>query len=342
MNKLIEIKNLFVESEGSTRKKNKTSIPLLHDVGLSIESGQVLGLVGESGCGKTMTALSILGLLPKNIKITRGEINFYPRDSHDENALDLTALSKKEMRNLRGNHITMIFQEPMTSLNPLMSVGEQMKEILSENIGLKGRENYEKCVQLLQSVNIPEPGKVYHYNPWRLSGGMRQRVMIAMALSCRPELIIADEPTTALDVTTQAQILDLFNELKSKSASSFLFVTHDLGVIAEIADRTAIIYAGAVVEECSVSELFSMPLHPYTYGLMRARQGRSIHNKEALYTIPGVVPRAGAVTTGCAFAPRCERASKRCSVEMPPLEDARKSSALAVDGHRVRCWRFTE
>jgi oligopeptide/dipeptide ABC transporter ATP-binding protein len=184
----------------------------------------------------------------------------------------------------------------------------------------------------LGTVNIPEPAKIYHYHPFRLSGGMRQRVMIAMALACEPELIIADEPTTALDVTTQAQILDLFNEIRGRTRSSFIFVTHDLGVISEIADRTAVIYAGYVVEECTVAALFEKPLHPYTDGLMQSRRGRKNGNREQLYTIPGAVPVPGNTPPGCPFAPRCAYAGDRCRREVPPLSEIET-------GHRVRCWR---
>jgi oligopeptide/dipeptide ABC transporter ATP-binding protein len=324
---LLDIRGLTVEAG------EKQTVPLLHEISLSLERGQVFGLVGESGCGKTMTALSVVGLLPNRVRVTGGEIDFAQRN--------LCALSAKEMRTVRGKHIAMIFQEPMTSLNPLLTIGEQMGEVLREHLGLKGAENRERCADLLKSVSIPEPGKACHYQPWQLSGGMRQRVMIATALSCSPELIIADEPTTALDVTTQAQILDLFNDFKARLDSSFIFVTHDLGVIAEIADRTAVIYSGYVVEECSAAALFDTPLHPYTYGLMRAREGRRAANKEALYTIPGVVPRVGQQGAGCPFAPRCNRAADICRKEVPPLEDAGRISGSAA-GHKVRCWRLSK
>ncbi|GHU10785.1 ABC transporter ATP-binding protein [Spirochaetia bacterium] len=348
-NTTLEIRNLSVEVSSGKKKRGAPDrllaqgLPILRGIDLSLEKGRTLGLVGESGCGKTMTALSIMGLLPKNIRITGGEINFIPGSTtasqQDTDAQNLCTLKSEEMRKLRGKSISMIFQEPMTSLNPLLTIGEQMKEILREHLGLKGEENRALCIKLLESVKIPEPAKVYGYHPWRLSGGMRQRAMIAMALSCKPGLVIADEPTTALDVTTQAQILDLFNDLKSQSGSSFIFVTHDLGVIAEIADRTAVIYAGQVVEESSVEALFDMPLHPYTYGLMKARQGRASHNREALYTIPGTVPRVGQIMEGCAFAARCERAADSCFKEAPPLEEAH---GHAAGGHLVRCWRFAE
>jgi peptide/nickel transport system ATP-binding protein len=225
----------------------------------------------------------------------------------------------------------MIFQEPMTSLNPLLTIGDQLREIVEAHMGLKGVANRSHCLELLSSVHIPEADKVYDYMPFRLSGGMRQRVMIACALASEPELIIADEPTTALDVTTQAQILDLFNDLRRRIHSAFIFVTHDLGVIAEIADRAAVIYAGYVVEECTVADLFAKPLHPYTFGLMAARQKRRHGNSAPLYTIPGVVPSPGTLGPGCPFAERCDRAQARCREAVPPLTEAES-------GHRVRCF----
>lgn len=326
MSAVVEIEDLSVEILRG-RGKNIQVLPILRHIDLSVETGQVLGLVGESGCGKTMTILALMGLLPEGGRISGGKIWFQGRE--------LTTLPRREMEALRGKRITTIFQEPMTSLNPLLSIGEQLKEILYQHEGLKGKANRDRCVSLLQAVKIPEPEKIYDYYPFRLSGGMRQRVMIAMALSCEPELIIADEPTTALDVTTQAQILDLFNGIRGRTRSSFIFVTHDLGVIAEIADRTAVIYSGYVVEECSAAALFDRPLHPYTDGLMRSRMGRRNSNRENLYSIPGVVPTPGSLPPGCPFAPRCTYAEERCRREIPPLAAPPEIEA----GHRVRCWR---
>ncbi|MDR0641859.1 MAG: ABC transporter ATP-binding protein [Treponema sp.] len=328
MRALVEIEDLSVEILRG-RGKNGQVLPILRHIDLSVEKGEVLGLVGESGCGKTMTILALMGLLPEGGRISTGKIWFQDRE--------LTALSRREIEALRGKRITTIFQEPMTSLNPLLSIGEQMKEILYRHEGLKGKANRDKCVSLLQAVKIPEAEKIYDYYPFKLSGGMRQRVMIAMALSCEPELIIADEPTTALDVTTQAQILDLFNELRGRTRSSFIFVTHDLGIIAEIADRTAVIYAGYVVEECSVAALFERPLHPYTDGLMRSRMGRRNSNRANLYSIPGVVPVPGNMPPGCPFAPRCTYTTEQCRAELPPL--AIPSLPEIEGGHKVRCWR---
>jgi oligopeptide/dipeptide ABC transporter ATP-binding protein len=320
MSNVIEIRSLSVQIA-----KKDGSIPILEHIDLSLESGKVLGLVGESGCGKSMTAFAIINLLPPGGRITGGSIMFQGED--------IGSYSQEKMRKIRGKHIGMIFQEPMTSLNPLIPVGKQMGEIYYFHEHLRGRANRNKCLELLASVNIPEPANVYDCCPFKLSGGMRQRVMIAMALACEPELVIADEPTTALDVTTQAQILDIFNNLRRKIRASFLFVTHDLGVIAEIADRTAVIYSGYVVEECDVAELFSSPLHPYTNGLMRSRISRNKLNAEKqLYTIPGTVLAPEDRPGGCPFAPRCDRCIERCEKETPPLMEAAK-------GHTVRCWR---
>jgi peptide/nickel transport system ATP-binding protein len=321
---LIEIRDLSVTIGPAHPGRKAPEIPILKHIELSMEQGEVLGLVGESGCGKTMTVLAVMGLLPQGGRIAGGSINFMGRD--------LASLSQREMGKIRGRHISMIFQEPMTSLNPLMTIGEQLREILARHEGLTGAANKAECLRLLQAVNIPEVEKIYDSAPFRLSGGMRQRVMIAMALSCEPELIIADEPTTALDVTTQAQILDLFNEIRGRTQSSFIFVTHDLGVIAEIADRTAVIYAGYVVEECSAASLFEKPLHPYTDGLMRSRMGRKNSNREHLYSIPGAVPVPGNMPPGCPFAPRCAYTAEQCRREVPPLSEIEK-------GRRVRCWR---
>jgi peptide/nickel transport system ATP-binding protein len=289
--------------------------------------------VGESGCGKSMTAFSIVGLLPEGGEITGGGINFGGRD--------LIAALKTEGHKIRGREISMVFQEPMSSLNPLLTVGRQLYEVFYYHLGLKGVENKERCLDILRSMNIGEPARIYGYHPFQLSGGMRQRVMIAMALACEPRLVIADEPTTALDVTTQAQILDLFMELKEGAASSFIFVSHDLGVIAEVADRVCVMYAGRVVEECSARVLFETPLHPYTRALMKARLGGA-GGKRKLYSIPGNVPPPSENETGCVFAPRCaelcpEREA-RCFNEAPPLFTA--GGNLLECGHKVRCWRF--
>jgi oligopeptide/dipeptide ABC transporter ATP-binding protein len=322
MNNLLEISGLSVEI--TSREK---TIPVLRGIDLSLGRGQVLGLVGESGCGKTITVLAVLGLLPRGGAVSGGSIRFMRKD--------LTRLSGREMAKLRGKHISMIFQEPMTSLNPLMSVGEQLGEVLYCHEKISGKANREKCIDLLNAVQIPNPDKILRCRPFRLSGGMRQRVMTALALACEPELVIADEPTTALDVTTQSQIIDLFNVIRKRSRSSFIFVSHDLGILGEIADRIGVIYAGLTVEECAADVLLNAPWHPYTSGLMRARIGRRYSNREPLYTIPGTVPSPGNPGPGCPFYSRCEKSLERCVKAMPPFSEIE-------EGHRVRCWRFAE
>ena len=296
-------------------------------VNLSLERGKVLGLVGESGCGKSITMLSSMGLLPKNNCRVTGSILF--------DGQELNGLPQKEFQKIRGKRISMVFQEPMTSLNPVFTIGEQLREVLEQHMELKGQANKDKCLQLLSMVSIPDPKSVYDYYPFKLSGGMRQRVMIAMALACDPELLIADEPTTALDVTTQAQIVDLFKELQHKLNTSIVFISHDLGVIGEISDNIAVLYAGYVMEECDVRTLFRNPLHPYTFGLMSSRMGRSLKNKEKLYSIPGMVPSAENMPAGCPFAPRCPKAGPRCAREVPPLVEMEP-------GHKVRCWEVCD
>ncbi|MDR3302781.1 MAG: ABC transporter ATP-binding protein [Treponema sp.] len=319
---VLEVRDLSVQFRTKTAK-----IPVLRGVSFNVRRQETLGLVGESGCGKSMTAFSIMGLLPEGGEITEGGISF--------EGGNLIAALKAEPHKIRGRQISMVFQEPMSSLNPLLTIGQQLYEVLYYHLGLKGAENRERALNLLRSVNIGEPPRVYSCYPFRLSGGMRQRVMIAMALACQPRLVIADEPTTALDVTTQAQILDLFMELKESASSSFIFVSHDLGVIAEVADRICVMYAGRVVEECSVQALFDMPLHPYTQALMQARFGGE---EKKRYAIPGSVPSPQDAGTGCAFAPRCEKSAERCTLETPPLFEA--GGSRVEHGHKARCWRF--
>ncbi|GMO44973.1 MAG: ABC transporter ATP-binding protein [Treponemataceae bacterium] len=326
MTAILDISGLSVEITA----KNAV-FPVLRNIDLRLERKQVLGLVGESGCGKSMTAYSIMGLLPEGGAVSGGSISFQGED--------LIAAMKKTPQKIRGRHIAMIFQEPMSSLNPLFTIGQQMSEVFYYHLGLKGAANRTACEKLLRAVNIPEEKRVYDYHPFRLSGGMRQRVMIAMALICEPELIIADEPTTALDVTTQAQILDLFIDLKKRTHSSFIFVSHDLGIIAEIADRVAVMYAGRIVEECSAAALFDMPLHPYTLALMKSRiVRRSGEGDKPLFAIPGTVPPPLAEERGCAFAPRCDKRTGRCEREAPDFFEA--ADSRAETGHKVRCWRF--
>jgi oligopeptide/dipeptide ABC transporter, ATP-binding protein, C-terminal domain len=313
-----EIKDLVVKFGRPGR-----AFPVVKGVNLSLERGKVLGLVGESGCGKSVTMLSSMGLLPQNNCEVSGSILF--------DGQDLMKVAPKDFQKIRGKRISMVFQEPMTSLNPVFTIGNQLEEMLAQHEGLKGKANKDKCLELLSLVSIPDPESVYDYYPFKLSGGMRQRVMIAMALACDPELLIADEPTTALDVTTQAQIIELFKDLQHKLHTSIVFISHDLGVIGEISDHIAVLYAGYVMEECGVKTLFQNPLHPYTFGLMSSRMGRTLKNKDKLYSIPGIVPSAENMPAGCPFAPRCARAGERCANAVPPLREVEP-------GHKVRCW----
>ena len=300
-------------------------------VSLALSKGETLGVVGESGCGKSITALSILRLVPSPPgRIVGGTIRFQGR-----NLLELT---EADMRALRGNHISMIFQEPMTSLNPVLSIGRQITETLMLHQGLSRHAAFERAVEMLTLVRIPEAQRRIRQYPHQFSGGMRQRVMIAMALSCNPNVLIADEPTTALDVTIQAQILHLIQEIKDKLGTAVILITHDLGVVAETAQRVVVMYAGRKVEEAPVGELFALPLHPYTRGLMAAipRLSRAFdERRRRLAEIPGMVPSLRDMPQGCSFAPRCPLASDRCRTEYPAIEAARPS-------HLVACWNWRE
>ena len=297
------------------------------DVSFAIRPGQTLAVVGESGCGKSVTSLSIMRLVPQPPgRIVAGEIRF--------DGTDLLKLSERRMRKIRGNQISMIFQEPMTSLNPVFRVREQIGEVLRLHQGLDKAAAREKSIDLLRQVGIPSPESRVDDYPHQMSGGMRQRVMIAMALACDPRLIIADEPTTALDVTIQAQILELMDKLRRDTGTAVLLITHDLGVVAETAEHVVVMYAGRVVEEADARELFTNPLHPYTRGLMRSIPGVSeTGERERLEAIPGVVPSLLALPTGCKFNDRCRHAFERCFAEEPSLIDSRS-------GHTVRCWLY--
>jgi len=286
--------------------------------------GETLALVGESGCGKSATALSLLRLVPEPGKIVEGSIHF--------NGQDLRQLHLTDMRKIRGNEIAMIFQEPMTSLNPVYRIGEQIGETLKLHRGLSTRRSREVSVELLQQVGIPDPEQRLRSYPHQLSGGMRQRVMIAMALSCSPDLLIADEPTTALDVTIQAQIMALLRQLQRQSGMSVLLITHDLGIVAEQADRVAVMYAGRIVESATVATLFANPQHPYTEGLLHCLP-RLGSDGWAVQPIPGQVPTGGAPAIGCAFRDRCPQVFAPCHKKMPP-------EIKTEEGHIVRCWRY--
>jgi peptide/nickel transport system ATP-binding protein len=298
-------------------------------VSFDLARGETLGIVGESGCGKSVTALSILRLIPSETgRIASGSIRFEGEE--------LTALSEEAMKRLRGHRISMIFQEPMTSLNPVLTVGTQIAENVVRHLGVPWRLARDRACEMLDLVRIADSRRRLDEYPHQLSGGMRQRVMIAMALSCDPQVLIADEPTTALDVTIQAQILDLMLELKEKTGTAIVLITHDLGVVAETAQRVVVMYAGRKVEEAPVEVLFEEPLHPYTRGLMRAIPRLDIEADAAgtrprLQEIPGLVPNLTRPIVGCAFAPRCGFATDRCRAEPPPLVNAGA-------GHTVACW----
>jgi peptide/nickel transport system ATP-binding protein/oligopeptide transport system ATP-binding protein len=298
-------------------------------VGFTVDAGETIAIVGESGSGKSVTALSIMRLLPQRVgSITGGSIRLGDRE--------LTKLPEDEMRGVRGKEIGMIFQEPMTSLNPVHTVGAQIAEVLIEHEGLSGAEARERAITLLETVGIPEPTQRVDSFPHEMSGGMRQRAMIAMALACRPSLLIADEPTTALDVTIQAQILDLMEELQAELGMAIIFITHDLGVVAQMARRVVVMYAGQVVESGSVDQIFSRPRMPYTAGLIASipRLGSTVRGQR-LRTIPGHAPSLTDRPSGCRFAPRCEHAEAECREAVPPLEQV-------TDGHDVRCRRWRQ
>ena len=319
--KVLEVKNLktyFYTDEGE--------IPAVDGVDFSLERGETLAIVGESGCGKSVTSLSILRLIatPPG-KIVDGEILY--------NGRDLLKLSEKEMRSIRGNDISMIFQEPMTSLNPVFTVGKQIMESLIYHQNMTKEQARERAIEMLRLVDIPNPEKCINNYPYNLSGGMRQRVMIAMALACNPKVLIADEPTTALDVTIQAQILKLMAELQKKTETGIILITHDLGIVAQIARNVMVMYAGEAVEYADVRSIFKDPRHPYTIGLLKSIP--SIHEtQDELYTIKGMVPSPKNLPKGCLFAPRCEYATERCLQERPPLVDI-------GEGRKLRCWNCT-
>ena len=317
---LLEIKHLHTNF-----KTKKGIVRAVNDVSYSLEAGKTLGIVGESGSGKSVSAMSIIRLLDGNGYIESGEIYF--------DGKDIRKCTDKEMYHIRGNEISVIFQEPMTSLNPVFTIEKQIGEVFMNHQGMKKKEAYAAAVEMLREVKIPNPETVAKQYPFQLSGGMRQRVMIAMALSCRPKLLIADEPTTALDVTIQAQILKLMNEMKETLGTSILFITHDLGVINEMADEVAVMYCGQLVERASVREIFSAGKfsHPYTEGLMTSIPRLDTPKGEKLEPIPGTVPNPLYVPEGCRFAPRCKYCQERCKTEEPEL--------LPVeDGHLVRCF----
>jgi peptide/nickel transport system ATP-binding protein len=304
------------------------NIAAVDRISFSIREGEVLAIVGESGCGKSVTSLSIMGLVPSPPgKITNGQILLDNKD--------LTKFREKQMRAIRGREIAMIFQEPMTSLNPLFTIGNQLTEAIRiHNKSWNKKQVRERAVEIMKLVGLPRAEQLIDNYPHQLSGGMRQRVMIAMALVCNPKILIADEPTTALDVTIQAQILKLIKDLNSRLNTAVLLITHDLGVVAETCERVIVMYAGQIVEEAPVQEIFTNPKHPYTQGLIQSVPDMR-YKKSELYSIPGNVPKPGSITQGCRFAPRCPHAFDRCSGETPPLYEA-------GDYHKARCFLLTE
>ena len=322
--RLLDVKNLktyFFTDEGVVRA--------VDGVDLYIEKGETLGVVGESGCGKSVTALSIMKLIPQPPgRIVEGEINY--------NGTNLVTLAPNRMRKIRGKEISMIFQEPMTSLNPVFTVGEQIAEAIRLHEGLGRREAMAKTVDMLKLVHIPNAERRVKEYPHQLSGGMRQRVMIAMALSCGPKLLIADEPTTALDVTIQAQILDLLAEMRGRLGMAVMLITHAMGVIAETAQRVVVMYAGKVVEEATVEDLFAEPLHPYTQGLIRSipRIDTAASEKKRLEVIGGTVPNLLDPPPGCRFSPRCKFVRAECTGRTPPLIEVRPAHKVACVLHQ--------
>src|SRR6056297_780757 len=317
-----DLKTYFDTDEGTVKA--------VDGVSFHIDKGETLGVVGESGSGKSVTSLSTMRLIPQPPgRFAGGEIKFEGQD--------LLKKSEREMRKIRGNEISMIFQEPMTSLNPVYTVGDQIAEAIVLHQNKSRNQAMKLATEMLDLVGIPEPAKRVKNYPHQMSGGMRQRVMIAMALSCGPKLLIADEPTTALDVTIQAQILDLMRQLQREIGMSILFITHDLGVVAEIADRVVVMYAGRAVEEAHVNDIYGKPQMPYTRGLLNSipRVDQAATAQERLEAIPGNVPNPLHLPDGCAFHPRCKYMKDACKEAIPPLEDT-------GDGHMVRCIRWEE
>jgi peptide/nickel transport system ATP-binding protein len=319
MSALLDVRALktFFQVEGG-------EFPAVDGISFSIDPGRTLGIVGESGCGKSVTALSIMGLVPRPPgRIAGGEILF--------DGVDLLRLSNAALRELRGNRISMIFQEPMTSLNPVLTVGEQIVEGILRHRRMSRDAAKKLAIEMLRMVHISSPEQRFGDYPHRLSGGMRQRVMVAMALACKPKLLIADEPTTALDVTIQAQILDLMRTLREETGTAIILITHDLGVVAELADDVVVMYAGRIVERATVTALFAEPQHPYTVGLLGSIPRLDIE-QDRLAAIEGQVPNPLAPVTGCRFHPRCPFVIERCRHEDPPLFDL-------GNGHESACWR---
>ena len=321
---LLEVKDLSIHFD-----TDAGAVPAVRGISFSVDKGKTLGVVGESGCGKSVTALALMRLIREPGRISGGEI----RLETETGTVDLASLAPMgpEIRGIRGNRMAMIFQEPMTSLNPVHSIGRQIMEPIMLHQGLSRAEARDRAVAMLKAVGIPSPEQRLDDYPHQLSGGMRQRAMIAMALSCRPSLLIADEPTTALDVTIQAQVLHLMNDLRHQIGSSIVFITHDLGVVAQMADEVIVMYLGRIVEKATVAELFRDPRHPYTRGLMNSIPSMAIGRHQRLVPIKGTVPAPLSVKRGCAFADRCPQVMDRCRLDEPPL-------TADAAGHASACW----
>ena len=316
---LLSVKNLSTEFP-----VKKGIVKAVEDVSFDVDAGEILAIVGESGSGKSVTSLSVMGLLAEPGHVAGGSMEFEGKD--------LVTLSEREYRELRGNDMAMIFQEPMTSLNPVYRVGKQIVEAIRTHENVSKKEARERAIDMLRKVGIPSPEKRIDDYPHQMSGGMRQRVMIAMALSCNPKLLIADEPTTALDVTIQAQILDLLRRLRDDTGMAVLLITHDLGVVSETADRVVVMYCGQVVEEAEVRTLFDHPMHPYTLGLLKSIPRLEDDDSKRLYMIKGMVPNPLEMPPGCHFSDRCDSCMDICREKIPNLVD--------IDGHKVRCFLY--
>lgn len=321
MESILEVRDLHTEITTNYGKFEAVS-----GVSFELNKGETLGIVGESGCGKSLTSLSITGLLGAKVAVSKGEAIFEGKD--------IFHISEKEKRKIRGGKISMIFQEPMTALNPIITIGNQMVEMMLPHMEISKKDAAVRSIKLLADMGIERPEKIMKAYPFQLSGGMLQRVMIAMSLSCNPKILIADEPTTALDVTIQAQILKLMNDLKKEYDTSIILITHNLGVVAQVCDRVAVMYFGKIVETAPVKTLFEKPAHPYTKGLFKCIPMLD-RDEELLSTIPGVVPAINSDIKGCAFAPRCERCIAKCSEEVPALIEIGK-------GHFCSCWNLAE
>jgi len=316
---LLEVKNLTTEF-----KLKRGTVKAVDDISFTIDKGEILAIVGESGSGKSVTSLSIMGLLQHPGRISGGNISFKSQS--------LDKMSQKELQKIRGNQISMIFQEPMTSLNPVSRIKVQIMENILAHMKISKKQALARTIEMLDTVGIPSPSERANDYPHQMSGGMRQRVMTAMALSCDPELLIADEPTTALDVTIQAQILELLYRMREKFNMAVLLITHDLGVVSEATDRVIVMYCGKIVEEADVKSLFKKPLHPYTVGLLQSIPQIDDDSDERLYMIKGMVPNPLRMPPGCPFSDRCNSCMECCTKEMPELQE--------IDGHKVRCFLY--